>query len=119
MYLTPWPPFGGHEQSGMGVENGIDDPLEYTYPQTITVRKTASAWRLPESGDEHGYPQGTGLCRQSRLRRGRIDAKRDVAGMAVFLCSDNARYVTGAICDCDGGAVLGDASGDALTVPAR
>jgi NAD(P)-dependent dehydrogenase (short-subunit alcohol dehydrogenase family) len=45
--------------------------------------------------------------------------KRDIADMAVFLCSDNAKYVTGAIFDCDGGSVLGDASADALTVPAR
>jgi NAD(P)-dependent dehydrogenase (short-subunit alcohol dehydrogenase family) len=45
--------------------------------------------------------------------------KQDIADMAVFLCSDNARYVTGAIFDCDGGSVLGDASADALTVPPR
>lgn len=42
---------------------------------------------------------------------------RDVADMALFLASDNARYVTGAIVDCDGGAVLGDASADALSAP--
>ena len=45
--------------------------------------------------------------------------KRDIADMAVFLCSDNAKYVTGGIFDCDGGSVLGDASADALAVPAR
>lgn len=46
-------------------------------------------------------------------------SRRDVADMAVFLCSDNAAYVTGAIMDCDGGSVLGDASADALTAPPR
>jgi NAD(P)-dependent dehydrogenase (short-subunit alcohol dehydrogenase family) len=45
--------------------------------------------------------------------------KRDIADTAVFLCSDNARYITGAIFDCDGGSVLGDASADALTVQPR
>lgn len=45
--------------------------------------------------------------------------KRDVADMAVFLSSDNAKYVTGAVIDCDGGAILGDASADALKVPQR
>lgn len=45
--------------------------------------------------------------------------KRDIADMAVFLSSDNAPYVTGAIIDCDGGMILGDASADALTVPTR
>jgi NAD(P)-dependent dehydrogenase (short-subunit alcohol dehydrogenase family) len=46
-------------------------------------------------------------------------AKRDIADMAVFLSSDNARYVTGAIMTCDGGMVLGDASADALNPQPR
>ena len=33
--------------------------------------------------------------------------KQDIADMALFLCSDAARYVTGAILDCDGGSSLG------------
>jgi NAD(P)-dependent dehydrogenase (short-subunit alcohol dehydrogenase family) len=45
--------------------------------------------------------------------------KRDIANMAVFLSSDSAAYVTGAIMDCDGGAVLGDSSVNALKVPPR
>lgn len=45
--------------------------------------------------------------------------KRDIADLAAFLSSDNAKYVTGAIFDCDGGSVVGDASADALTIPAR
>jgi len=45
--------------------------------------------------------------------------KADIADLAVFLGSANAKYITGAIFDCDGGSILGDASGDALTVPAR
>ena len=45
--------------------------------------------------------------------------KRDIADMAVFLSSDAARNVTGAIVDCDGGSILGDASADALTVGPR
>jgi len=38
-HLMPWTPFGGHKQSGIGVENGVAGLLEYTNPQTITVRK--------------------------------------------------------------------------------
>jgi NAD(P)-dependent dehydrogenase (short-subunit alcohol dehydrogenase family) len=45
--------------------------------------------------------------------------KSDVANMAVFLSSDWGAYVTGAVMDCDGGAVLGDSSVDALKVPPR
>lgn len=45
--------------------------------------------------------------------------KRDIADMVAFLSSDNAPYVTGAIIDCDGGMILGDASADALKVPDR
>ena len=45
---------------------------------------------------------------------GRIE---DIAQTALFLCSDAARYITGSIVNCDGGSVLGDASGDALSAP--
>jgi NAD(P)-dependent dehydrogenase (short-subunit alcohol dehydrogenase family) len=38
----------------------------------------------------------------------------DVAETALFLCTDSARYVTGAIYHCDGGMVLGDATGYGL-----
>ncbi len=37
-YIMPWTPFGGHKQSGFGIENGADGLLEYTNPQTISVR---------------------------------------------------------------------------------
>ena len=38
-YLTPLASFGGHKQSGLGVEGGIEGLLEYTVPQTIIRRK--------------------------------------------------------------------------------
>jgi len=59
----------------------------------------------------------TALKRQLALRD--YGTKRDVADAAVFLASDNARFITGTILDCDGGAALGDSSGDALTVHPR
>ncbi len=40
--------------------------------------------------------------------------KTDVADTALFLSTDNARYITGTIVDCDGGAKLGDAGAEAL-----
>jgi len=43
--------------------------------------------------------------------------KDDIANTALFLSTDNARYITGTIVDCDGGSKLGDASADALHPP--
>jgi acyl-CoA reductase-like NAD-dependent aldehyde dehydrogenase len=34
--------FGGHKQSGMGVENALDGLAEYTNPQTIITKKAAA-----------------------------------------------------------------------------
>ncbi len=39
MAAHPHAAFGGHKQSGLGSENGVDGLLEYTNPQTITVRR--------------------------------------------------------------------------------
>jgi aldehyde dehydrogenase (NAD+) len=38
-YLSPFAPFGGHKQSGVGAEGGVEGLLEYTNPQTIVRRK--------------------------------------------------------------------------------
>lgn len=43
MALHPHAAFGGHKQSGIGAENGVDGLLEYTNPQTITVRRPVAA----------------------------------------------------------------------------
>ena len=40
-HLTPLASFGGHKQSGVGVENGLEGLAEYTNPQTVVVRKAA------------------------------------------------------------------------------
>jgi aldehyde dehydrogenase (NAD+) len=39
LHLSPFAPFGGHKQSGFGVEYGKEGLKEFTYPQVITVRK--------------------------------------------------------------------------------
>ena len=37
---------------------------------------------------------------------GRFATKDEIADLALFLCSDAAAYITGAICVCDGGQSL-------------
>ena len=37
--LAPFAVFGGHKQSGLGAENGLEGVLEYTNPQTISIHK--------------------------------------------------------------------------------
>lgn len=41
--LTPFAVFGGHKQSGFGVENSVAWILEYTNPQTVTIRRAAAS----------------------------------------------------------------------------
>jgi len=38
-YLTPFAAFGGHKQSGVGIENGLDGLLSFTNPLTIMLRR--------------------------------------------------------------------------------
>jgi aldehyde dehydrogenase (NAD+) len=38
-YLSPFAPFGGHKQSGIGSENGVEGLMEYTRPKTVTYLK--------------------------------------------------------------------------------
>ena len=40
-HLSPLASFGGHKQSGVGVENGAEGLAEYTNAQTIVVKKAA------------------------------------------------------------------------------
>ncbi|MDF8332197.1 SDR family oxidoreductase [Novosphingobium cyanobacteriorum] len=56
---------------------------------------------------------------KSRIPLRDYGTKSDIADLAVFLGSANAKYISGAILDCDGGSILGDASADALAPPKR
>lgn len=51
---------------------------------------------------------------KKRLALRDYGTKTDIADTALFLSTENARYITGAIIDVDGGTTLGDASADAL-----
>lgn len=47
---------------------------------------------------------------KSRLALREYGTKQDIADTALFLASDNGRYITGTIVECDGGCKLGDTS---------
>lgn len=42
LHFTPYQAFAGHKQSGFGVEHGLGGLLEYTVPQTISVKKLSA-----------------------------------------------------------------------------
>ncbi|MBV9842724.1 MAG: SDR family oxidoreductase [Sphingomonadaceae bacterium] len=50
---------------------------------------------------------------------GTYGEKRDIADLAVFLCTDHARYITGAIVRCDGGSQLTGGSQASFNKPAE
>jgi NAD(P)-dependent dehydrogenase (short-subunit alcohol dehydrogenase family) len=56
---------------------------------------------------------------RARLPLREIAVVDDISNAALFLSSESGRYITGTILDCDGGAVLGDASPNALVAPKR
>lgn len=56
--------------------------------------------------------------RESYMRKlalKRFGTPEEIGLLAAWLSSDEARYMTGVICPCDGGTDLGDASADCLT----
>jgi NAD(P)-dependent dehydrogenase (short-subunit alcohol dehydrogenase family) len=50
----------------------------------------------------------------SRLPLRKYGTKTDIAEAAIFLSTESAKYITGAIINVDGGSELGDASGNAI-----
>jgi acyl-CoA reductase-like NAD-dependent aldehyde dehydrogenase len=41
--ISPLKPMAGHKQSGLGVEQGLEGLLEYTLPQTVSLKRSAGA----------------------------------------------------------------------------
>jgi NAD(P)-dependent dehydrogenase (short-subunit alcohol dehydrogenase family) len=76
------------------------------------VADTEGMDRLAPAG-----PIRDALARQLPLRR--VATKDDIADMVVFLCSDAAKYVTGAIIPCDGGMTTAGMAIQTPRPPAR
>ncbi len=50
---------------------------------------------------------------------GRFAEKAEIADLALFLCSDAARFITGTVINCDGGQSLSSQRSDALVAAVR
>jgi NAD(P)-dependent dehydrogenase (short-subunit alcohol dehydrogenase family) len=77
-------------------------------PDGITVNCIAPVAETPAlAGAFDQVPELRGAI-EARTPLGRIgDPVRDIGGVAVFLCSDDAGYVSGQTIVCDGGSFLG------------
>ena len=74
-------------------------------PRGITVNSVAPGWvdtEMVTEVMEHGGRERIA----AGIPIGRIASARDVAGPIVFLCSDEARHITGEILNVNGGSVL-------------
>ena len=74
-------------------------------PRGITVNSVAPGWvdtEMVAEVMEHGGRQRIA----AGIPVGRIASARDIAGPIVFLCSDEARHITGEILNVNGGSVL-------------
>jgi len=74
-------------------------------PRGITVNSVAPGWVDTEMVADV-LEQGGRERITATIPVGRIASARDIAGPIVFLCSDEARHITGEILNVNGGSVL-------------
>ncbi len=73
-------------------------------PRHPGERRGARPRPHPDDGRAHGEPGGRGV--ESRIPLRKIAATDDVAPLVLFLASDRANHITGAIVQVDGGQLL-------------
>lgn len=74
-------------------------------PSGILVNSIEPGW-IDTPGERQYYDEATIQEWGSHLPLGRLGRSEEIAHMAVFLCSDKADYITGAMLRVDGGFVL-------------
>ena len=115
-------PFQAHASAAKAGVNALTKCLAMEWgPAGIRVNAIAPGPIADTVGMTKLAPsaQGVADAMKPKLALRNFGTKQNVADVAVFLCSEAAKYVTGVILDCDGGLALGDASGDAVTVKPR
>lgn len=115
------PPFQAHASAAKAGINNLTQTLALEWgPAGVRVNAISPG----PIGDTEGMSRlapseeaTAAIKRRIALRD--YGSKQDIADAALFLASDQSKYVTGVILEVDGGMLLGDASADALTVPVR
>ena len=74
-------------------------------PRDITVNSVAPGWVDTEMA-EKPYANGGKERIAANIPLGRVATARDIAAPIVFLCSEQARHITGEILNVNGGSVL-------------
>jgi len=74
-------------------------------PRDITVNSVAPGWVDTEMS-EKPYAHGGKERIAATIPLGRVASARDIAAPIVFLCSEQARHITGEILNVNGGSVL-------------
>ncbi|WP_109807509.1 SDR family oxidoreductase [Sphingosinithalassobacter portus] len=114
-------PFQAHASAAKAGINNLTETLAMEWgPAGVRVNAISPG----PIGDTEGMARLAPTDEETAAIKRRIPlrdygTKRDIADAALFLASDNARYITGVTLEVDGGLLLGDASADALTLPER
>ena len=100
--LRGWPHYGATKSGVHGLAKTL---ARAGAPFNITVNTVAPGIIQTEML-EQGHP-GSGVAElQSQVPLGRLGTPADVAGAVHYLCSDEARYLTGATIDVNGGMYI-------------
>jgi len=75
-------------------------------PRGILVNAVAPGYVTTDMTEEHLANPATHLRAMERHPLGRLGAPDDVAGAVEFLCSDQARFITGQVLNVSGGFVI-------------
>ncbi|MBN2134476.1 MAG: glucose 1-dehydrogenase [Acidobacteria bacterium] len=99
--------FYSHYSSSKAALHGLTKSLAVELaPYNIRVNAIAPGWVNTDMSKKAIQEKGSKI--REKIPLGRIAEPEDIAGPILFLCSDLARFVNGAILDVNGGSVLVD-----------
>lgn len=87
-------------------------------PHRITANVVAQGWVETERNAPHLTPEGREYI-EAGIPLKRVGRPQDIANVCLFLASDLAAYVTGAVIPVDGGFMLTQSDGETLFPPGK